>query len=334
MPTMDEGDIIVQLEKLPSITLEQSVCGWAGAKEVAWQKSLKLQPVVARVGSDELGLDPMGLNETDTFIILKPKDEWQVESKAEIIEKIRGVMEQLPGISFGFTQPIEMRVSEMLTGTRGDLAVKLFGPDLKVLDEKSAQIAEILKKIKGASDVFVKQNTGMQFYQVTINRSAAGRMGLDGDSIENLLRTQIEGLNLGVVQEGIKRTPLIVRGNSNVASFENLQLTLANGQHVPITAVAKLDKVEGVVSVGRERAQRFVVVRSNVEGRDLVGFVDEAKQKVVEQVKLPIGYTVAFGGQFENQQRAAATLSLVIPISLGLIFLLLFSTFGSFGRRF
>jgi heavy metal efflux system protein len=329
MPTMDEGDIIVQLEKLPSITLEQSVAVDGQVQKNLLAKVPEIASVVARVGSDELGLDPMGLNETDTFIILKPKDEWQVESKAEIIEKIRGVMEQLPGISFGFTQPIEMRVSEMLTGTRGDLAVKLFGPDLKVLDEKSAQIAEILKKIKGASDVFVKQNTGMQFYQVTINRSAAGRMGLDGDSIENLLRTQIEGLNLGVVQEGIKRTPLIVRGNSNVASFENLQLTLVNGQHVPITAVAKLDKVEGVVSVGRERAQRFVVVRSNVEGRDLVGFVDEAKQKVVEQVKLPIGYTVAFGGQFENQQRAAATLSLVIPISLGLIFLLLFSTFGS-----
>lgn len=329
MPTMDEGDIIVQLEKLPSITLEQSVAVDGQVQKNLLAKVPEIASVVARVGSDELGLDPMGLNETDTFIILKPKDEWQAKSKVEIIEKIRGVMEQLPGISFGFTQPIEMRVSEMLTGTRGDLAVKLFGPDLKVLDEKSAQIAEILQKIQGASDVFVKQNTGMQFYQVTINRAAAGRMGLDGDSIENLLRAQIEGLNLGIVQEGIKRTPLIVRGNSNVASFENLQLTLANGQHVPITAVAKLDKVEGVVSVGRERAQRFVVVRSNVEGRDLVGFVDEAKQKVAEQVKLPTGYTVAFGGQFENQQRAAATLSLVIPISLGLIFLLLFSTFGS-----
>ncbi len=329
MPTMDEGDIIIQLEKLPSITLDQSVAIDMQVQKNLLAKIPEISSVVARVGSDELGLDPMGLNETDTFIVLKPKDEWQAKSKEEIIEKIRGVMEQLPGISFGFTQPIEMRVSEMLTGTRGDLAVKLFGPDLKALDEKSAQVSDILQKIKGSSDVFFKQNTGMQFYQVTINRSAAGRMGLDGDSIENLLRAQIEGLNLGIVQEGIKRTPLIVRGNSNVASFENLQLTLANGQHVPITAIAKLDKVEGVVSIGRERGQRFVVVRSNVEGRDLVGFVNEAKQKVAEQVKLPAGYTIAFGGQFENQQRAAATLSLVIPIALGLIFLLLFSTFGS-----
>ncbi|MEQ1543941.1 CusA/CzcA family heavy metal efflux RND transporter [Methyloglobulus sp.] len=329
MPTMDEGDIIVQVEKLPSITLEQSVALDGQIQKVLLKNVPEITTVVARVGSDELGLDPMGLNETDTFLVLKPKAEWQVSSKEALIEKIRAVMEQMPGISFGFTQPIEMRVSEMLTGTRGDLAVKLFGSDLAVLEEKSNEIVDILKHIEGSSDVFVKQNSGMQFLQVTIDRSAAGRLGLDGDSIENLLRAQIEGLNLGVVQEGIKRTPLIVRGNSTIASFDNLQITLPNGSHVPITAIAHLKKVEGVVSIGREHGERFTVVRSNVDGRDLVGFVEEAKQAVAEKVKLPTGYTVAFGGQFENQQRAAATLSLVIPVALGLIFLLLFSTFGS-----
>ncbi len=329
MPTMDEGDIIVQVEKLPSITLEQSVALDGQIQKMLLREIPEITTVVARVGSDELGLDPMGLNETDTFLVLKPKAEWQVSSKEALIEKIRAVMEQMPGISFGFTQPIEMRVSEMLTGTRGDLAVKLFGADLAVLEEKANEIVEILKHIQGSSDVFVKQNSGMQFLQVTIDRSAAGRLGLDGDSIENLLRAQIEGLQLGVVQEGIKRTPLIVRGNSTIASFDNLQITLPNGSHVPITAIAHLKKVEGVVSIGREHGQRFTVIRSNVEGRDLVGFVEEAKQAVAEKVKLPTGYTVAFGGQFENQQRAAATLSLVIPVALGLIFLLLFSTFGS-----
>jgi heavy metal efflux system protein len=329
MPTMDEGDIIVQVEKLPSITLEQSVALDGQIQKMLLREIPEITTVVARVGSDELGLDPMGLNETDTFLVLKPKEEWGVASKEALIEKIRAVMEQMPGISFGFTQPIEMRVSEMLTGTRGDLAVKLFGTDLAVLEEKANEIVEILKHIQGSSDVFVKQNSGMQFLQVSIDRSAAGRLGLDGDSIENLLRAQIEGLQLGVVQEGIKRTPLIVRGNSTIASFDNLQITLPNGNHVPITAIAHLKKVEGVVSIGRERGQRFTVIRSNVDGRDLVGFVDEAKQAVAEKVKLPTGYTVAFGGQFENQQRAAATLSLVIPVALGLIFLLLFSTFGS-----
>ena len=329
MPTMDEGDIIVQLEKLPSITLEQSVALDGQVQKNLLKHIPEIATIVSRVGSDELGLDPMGLNETDTFLVLKPKDQWHVDSKEQLIEEIRKVMAQTPGIAFGFTQPIEMRVSEMLTGTRGDVAVKLFGSDIAVLNEKAGQIAAVLKGISGSSDVFAKQNSGMQFLQITIDKLAAGRLGLDSDSIETLLRGQIEGLNLGIVQEGIKRTPLIVRGSSNTANFDNLQIALPDGGHVPITAIARLEKVEGVVSIGREKGQRFAVIRSNVQDRDLVGFVDEARKAVAEKVELPTGYTVEFGGQFENQQRAAATLSLVVPVSLGLIFLLLFSTFGS-----
>ncbi len=329
MPTMDEGDIILQLEKLPSITLAKSVDLDGQVQKNLLKNVPEIDTIVSRVGSDELGLDPMGLNETDTFLVLKPKDQWRMHSKEELIEEIRKVMTQTPGIAFGFTQPIEMRVSEMLTGTRGDVAVKLFGSEISVLNEKANEIAEILKQISGSSDVFAKQNNGMQFLQLSIDKLAAGRLGLDADSIENLLRAQIEGLDLGIVQEGIKRTPIILRGGSNTANFENLQITLPNGGHVPVTAIAKIEKVEGVVSIGREKGQRFVVVRSNVEGRDLVGFVEEAHKAVDEKVKLPIGYTIEFGGQFENQQRAAATLTLVIPIALGLIFLLLFSTFGS-----
>jgi cobalt-zinc-cadmium resistance protein CzcA len=329
MPTLDEGDIIVQLEKLPSITLDQSV-----ALDIQVQKKLRenipeIVDIVARVGSDELGLDPMSLNDTDTFLILKPKNQWRMDSKEQLQEEIRKVMAQTPGIAFQFTQPIEMRVSEMLTGTRGDVAVKLFGTDLVVLNEKAQQIAEVLKNISGSSDVFAKQNAGMQFLQLTIDKSAAGRLGLDSDTIETLLRAQIEGLKLGIVQEGIKRTPLILRGDSNTADFDNLQIALPDGGHVPVTAIAKIERVEGVVSVGREHGQRFVVITSNVLDRDLVSFVDEARTAVAEKIELPTGYTVEFGGQFENQQRAAATLSLVVPVSLGLIFLLLFSTFGS-----
>ncbi|MDD5578054.1 MAG: CusA/CzcA family heavy metal efflux RND transporter [Methylobacter sp.] len=329
MPAMDEGDIIVQLEKLPSITLPQSV-----ALDIQVQKNLlknipEIIDVVSRVGSDELGLDPMSLNDTDTFLILKPKEQWRMHNKEKLIEEIRKVMAATPGIAFKFTQPIEMRVSEMLTGTRGDVAVKLFGTDLAVLNEKAAQIAVVLKGIAGSSDVFTKQNEGMQFLQLTIDKLAAGRLGLDSDSIENLLRSQIEGLKLGIVQEGIKRTPLILRGDSKMANFENLQITLPGGGHVPLTAIANIAKVEGVVSIERQSGQRFIVISSNVLDRDLVGFVEEARQAVKEKVKLPTGYTVEFGGQFENQQRAAATLSLVVPLSLGLIFLLLFSTFGS-----
>jgi cobalt-zinc-cadmium resistance protein CzcA len=329
MPTMDEGDIIVQLEKLPSITLKSSIELDGQVQKNILEHIPEVKTIVARAGSDELGLDPMGLNETDTFLVLKPKEEWRMKTKEELIEAIRKVMSHTPGISFGFTQPIEMRVSEMLTGTRGDVAVKLFGPDLDILNHKGEEIEAVLKSISGSSDVFMRKNEGMQFLQLSIDRQAAGRFGLDGDSIENMLRAQIEGLQLGIVQEGIKKTPLLLRGDSNTANFDNLQITLPDGGHVPITALAKIQQVEGVVSIGREKGQRFVVVRSNVDGRDLVGFVDEARKLVAEKVTLPAGYRVEFGGQFENQQRAAARLGLVIPVSLGLIFLLLFSTFGS-----
>ncbi|MGR8929994.1 MAG: efflux RND transporter permease subunit [Gammaproteobacteria bacterium] len=329
MPTMDEGDIIVQLEKLPSITLKDSVELDGQVQKNILEHIPEVRTVVSRVGTDELGLDPMGLNETDTFLVLKPKDQWRFKTKEELIESIREIMSHTPGIAFGFTQPIEMRVSEMLTGTRGDVAIKLFGNDLDILNDKGEEIESLLRTVDGASDVFMRKNEGMQFLQLSIDRQAAGRFGLDADSIENMLKAQIEGLQLGIVQEGIKRTPLILRGQSDTADFANLQIALPNGGFVPITALAKIQNVEGVVSIAREKGQRFVVIRSNVEGRDLVGFVDEARRLVAEKVDLPSGYRVEFGGQFENQQRAAARLSLVIPVSLGLIFLLLFSTFGS-----
>ncbi|GAB4260886.1 MAG: CusA/CzcA family heavy metal efflux RND transporter [Methylomicrobium sp.] len=329
MPTLDEGDIIVQLEKLPSITLEQSVALDGQVQKALLTKIPEIEKVVARVGSDELGLDPMGLNETDTFLILKPKEDWRMASKEQLIDEIRQVLDEMPGIAYGFTQPIEMRVSEMLTGTRGDVAVKLFGTDTDTLNRKAEEIAAVLKSIEGSSDVFVKQNEGMQFLQLKLDRSALGRFGLDADTLENLLRAQIEGLQLGIVQEGLIRTPLILRGAAAAANFGSLPIALPNGGHVPLSALAKLERTEGVVSIEREKTQRFTVVRSNVEGRDLVGFVDEARAQVAERVELPTGYWVEFGGQFENQQRAAARLTIVVPVSLLLIFLLLFTTFAS-----
>jgi cobalt-zinc-cadmium resistance protein CzcA len=285
--------------------------------------------IVARVGADEIGLDPMGLNETDTFLILKPREQWRKPDKEWLIGEIRKIIETVPGIAFGFTQPIQMRVTEMLTGVRGDVAVKLYGTDLAELSAKAEQIREVMKAIPGASDVFTTRNEGMQYLRVKIDRLAAGRLGLDGDQLEEMLRAQIEGLKLGIVQEGIRRTPLLLRGSSDSANFSALQITLPNGQRVPLSVLAKIERVDGVVSVQRERGQRYAVVRSNVQGRDLVGFVDDAKKAVADKVKLPEGYYIQWGGQFENQQRAAARLALVIPVSIGLIFLLLFSTFGS-----
>jgi heavy metal efflux system protein len=329
MPTMDEGDIIVQVEKLPSINLEQSIRMDGQIQKAILDHVPEVQRITARVGADEIGLDPMGLNETDTFMVLKPQSEWRVKNKGELIEEIRKVLDTIPGIAYGFTQPIQMRVTEMLTGVRGDVAVKLYGPELSVLNAKAEEIAGIMRGIEGASDVFTLRNEGMQYLVVKVDRLAAGRLGLDSDSLADTLRAQVEGRKLGIVQEGIRRTPLLLRGSGESANMSTLQIALPDGQRVPLSAVANIRLVEGAVSVSRERGQRFSVVRSNVEGRDLVGFVEDAKRTVAEKVVLPQGYFIQWGGQFENQQRAAARLAVVIPIALLLIFLLLFSTFQS-----
>jgi cobalt-zinc-cadmium resistance protein CzcA len=332
MPVMDEGDVIVQLEKLPSITLEQSVDLDLRVERAILDAVPEVTRIVTRVGSDEIGMDPMGLNESDLFMVLKPVEEWRMSSKQALIEEIRQVLETFPGIAYGFTQPIEMRVSEMLTGVRGDVAAKLFGPDLAVLQDRAGAIAAALRTIDGAEDVFASQNDGVQYLEIDVDRSASGRFGLDVVGLQRMLRAQLEGLGVGIVQEGGRRTPLVVRASAADQSPDRLAalpVILADGARVTLGSVADVRRTEGVVAVGRERGQRFSVVRSNVTGRDLVGFVEEARAVVARKVSLPPGYFLEWGGQFENQQRAAARLALVVPVALGLIFLLLFSTFGS-----
>ena len=333
MPTMDEGDIIVQLEKLPSITLENSVDLDMRVQQAILENVPDVLHIVARVGSDEIGMDPMGLNETDVFMVLKPRDEWSAHSKPELIDEIRKVLDEFPGIAYGFTQPIEMRVSEMLTGVRGDVAVKLFGPELEVLNRHATRIADELRQVRGSEDVFTSQNDGVQYYELTADRLTAGRLGLSVEGLQRILRAQLEGLPIGIVHEGTMRTPLIMRAAASVgaspANFESLPVSLQDGYQVPLGTLATVRRVEGVVGIGRERGQRFTVVRSNVAARDLVGFVEEARERVAANIDLPAGYYVEWGGQFENQQRAAARLAIVVPVSIGLIFLLLFSTFGS-----
>lgn len=333
MPVMDEGDILMQIEKLPSINLEKSLELDLAVQRKLMEKVPEVKGVVARVGSDELGLDPMGLNQTDSFLVLKPKSEWRMRDKEALTDEIRKVLDDMPGISYAFTQPIEMRVNEMILGVRGDLAIKIFGNDLVKLDEIAQQTVKILKEIPGSQDVYTPQNSGVQYMQVTIDRFSAGRLGFNVSEVESALRTQLEGRQIGIVQEGLRRTPIVLRGSESLraspAEFANLMLTLPNGNNVPITTVAKLERIEGPVKVDREKGARMVVVVANVRGRDLVGFVEEAKNKVQQQIKLPEAYSMQWGGQFENQQRAAARLAVVVPVALGLIFLLLFATFRS-----
>ena len=333
MPSMDEGDIIVQLEKLPSISLEASRSLDLRMQKAVLERVPEVERIVARVGSDEIGLDPMGLNDTDSFLVLKPQDEWRMDTKDELIDAIRDVMDDLPGVAYGFTQPIDMRVSEMLTGDRGDVAVKIFGDDMEVLAGLADQLVEVLRNTEGAEDVFKAQNEGVQYLVLKVDRLAAGRYDMSTDEVEDLLRSQIEGVQIGIVQEGARRTPLLIRGTNALRQspqdFVSLPVTLPSGQQVPLSSLAKIQRTEGPVMVKREMGARYTVVRSNVSGRDLVGFVDDARASMAARIKLPAGYHVEWGGEFENQQRAAKRLMLVVPVSLGLIFLLLFFTFGS-----
>jgi cobalt-zinc-cadmium resistance protein CzcA len=333
MPTMDEGDLIVQLEKLPSINLAESIDIDQRVQRAVLDAVPEVSAIVARTGSDELGLDPMGLNQTDSFLVLKPREEWRFETKDELIDAIREVLERFPGVDYAFTQPIEMRVSEMLTGVRGDLAVKIFGTEQDQLNRTAEAVVEVLASIDGAQDVYTPRNDGAQYLNLTVDRLETGRLGIDADTLAALLRAQVEGLPLATVYREGKRRPLVVRGpealRTSPARFAGLQIALPDGRSVPVANLVRMERIEGPVALSRERGNRMAVAIANVDGRDLVGFVEEAKQAVAEQVQLPTGYWLEWGGEFENQQRAANRLALVVPIALGLIFLVLFSTFRS-----
>ncbi len=334
MPTLDEGDILMQLEKLPSIGLDSTVDMDLRVQRAVMAEVPEVASIVARSGADELGLDPMGLNQTDSFLVLKPRDQWRRPDKDWLTDQLRAVMARFPGVSPSFTQPIDMRVSEMLTGVRGDVAIKVYGPELAELSRLAAAIESTVGRLDGASDTLSVRNDGVQYLQVRIDRLAAGRVGLDAERIQADLRRWVEGQAISVVHESGRRTPLVVRGSAELraspADFEALRIATGDGStSVPLADVARIERVDGPVKVDREQAQRYVVVQTNVRGRDLVGFVDDARAAVAAQVKLPAGYSIVWGGQFENQQRAARRLSLVVPAAMGFIFFILFSTFGS-----
>jgi cobalt-zinc-cadmium resistance protein CzcA len=333
MPSMDEGDLVVQLEKLPSINLDESLAIDQRVQRAIMQAVPEVRAIIARTGSDELGLDPMGLNQTDAFLVLAPPEDWRFDTKDALIDAIRQVLERFPGLDYAFTQPIEMRVSEMLTGVRGDLAVKVFGGDQAELNRISEALVGVLERIDGAQDVYTPRNEGAQYLSLVVDRMAAGRLGIDADALAALLRAQVEGLGLGTVYRAGKRRPLVIRGDETLrtspARFKGLQVATPNGRSVPLDNLVTMQRVEGPVALSRELGNRLAVAIANVDGRDLVGFVEEAKAAVAAQVDLPAGYWLEWGGEFENQQRAAARLALVVPVALALIFLVLFSTFGS-----
>lgn len=333
MPTMDEGAVIMQTTKLPSINLDASIAGDLRIQRKLREKVPEIDHVVSRVGTDELGLDPMSPNDTDAFLVLKPKDQWRVPDKEWLLQQLREAMAELPGIEFSFTQPIEMRTSEMLTGARGDLAVKIFGSDLEELARLAGQIQTAIASVPGASEVFTASNDKVDYLQIDMDRLTAGRTGLSVTRIEDELRALLEGTPVGIVSEGEKRTNIVIRGPEQLRGapelFMQSQFVAGDGGLVRIGDVAQLKRIGGLVKVDRENAMRFGIVQAYVSGRDLVGFVEDAQKAVAEQVKLPAGYRLVWGGEFENQRRAAARLAIVVPIALALIFVVLFATLRS-----
>jgi cobalt-zinc-cadmium resistance protein CzcA len=333
MPTMDEGSIIIGVEMLPSISLEESL-----ALNLKLQKKLlasvpEIKDIIARTGSDELGLDPMSLNDTDTFLVLHPKEQWREPNKAFVIEQIRQVLDDFVGIEYGFTQPIEMRVSEMLTGVRGDLAIDIFGSDHAILEQIATQIKTILEQIEGSSDVYKKANEGVEYFELHFNKKAMAYYGIDQQAINNFLKVMVSGVEVGVVQEGMRRISLMVKGSpclqKSLDKIEKLSYPLPDGSSVALAQFISFESHAGPVQIEHEHGYRKTIVQTNVNDRDLVSFVEEAKAIIAKEVTLPTGYYLSYGGEFENQQRASKRLAIIVPIALFLVFILLFISFGS-----
>ncbi|KFZ37594.1 cytochrome C peroxidase [Shewanella mangrovi] len=336
MPTLDEGDIILQLAKSPSISLQSSLDLDKQIEQHLLATVPEIEQLVARTGADELGLDPMGLNETDVFLQLKPADQWRFANKTALIDAIRTEVMKFPGIDFNFTQPIQMRVSEMLTGSIGDVAIKIFGDDLSQLNTLASQIAEMTSNTTGAQDVKTAMTEGSPFINLKLKDGLASRYGMDALSFGRYLKSQLEGIMVTEVIQGKKRTPvLIAHPRDNISSLTQLQqqvILLPDATQKPLSELADISFREGPILIDREQGNRFAVVTTNVSGRDIVGFVEELKSKLDQQLQLPSGFSLSFGGEFENQQRATNNLLLVVPVAIMLINLILFTTFGTISK--
>ena len=333
MPTLDEGNIIIGIEKNPSISLGASRDIDLKIQQTLMREVPEIVSIVARGGSDEIGLDPMGLNDTDTFLVLKPKDEWRVPSNEWLLDEFRTVLDEFVGIEYGFTQPIAMRISEMLSGSRGDIVVNIYGEDSSKLESIAKDVAKITRSIDGSSDVYKKANEGVAYWEIEFKDEAMARYGVSRSELSSYLQSGIDGVQVGVIQEELRRIPLMIKGDYSLQTSMrkniNLQYILEDGTSVEVNELVNFKMTLGPVQIDHENGMRKSLVQTNVLGRDLVGFVDELSLKIDKSIELPQGYFVEYGGEYKNQQRAAKRLAFIIPLSIGLVFILLLMTFKS-----
>ncbi|WP_218243085.1 efflux RND transporter permease subunit [Comamonas fluminis] len=329
MPTMKEGALTPQINRVPSISLDESIrMEMAAMKEVAQVDGVK--SVVSKLGRGESPADPAGPNESDPIVLLDPKSK---RSQDEIDEDIRQRLSKIPGVQIVLSQPISERVDEMVTGVRSQLAIKIFGDELNELKDVSEQVARILKSVPGSTDIRIERLSGQQALTVDIDRKAIARHGLNVADVQSVLESAIGGKDVTTLYEGERRYSVVVRFpeafRSSPESIGATLLTTATGGQVPLNNVARIELVDGPAQISREGGKRRVVVGANVEGRDLGGFVTEVEQRLEKEVKLPDGYYFKFGGQFENMERAMGTLQVIVPLTIVAIFFLLFLLFNS-----
>ncbi len=337
MPPLDEGSIAVNVVRLPNASLEGSV-KVAEFMEKRLLAFPEVQTVVSKTGRAEISEDPMGPEQTDLFIMLKPRNDWgSGRNKGELVEAIQGELSQIPGLRFSFSQPIALRVNELISGVKSDLAIKIFGPDLELLKSFADRAAASMQSVRGARDTKVEQVSGMSQLDVVIDREAAARHGISIATVNDAIETAIAGKQATTLIEQERRFAVVVRfpeaARSDIPAINGLLIPAPGGARVPLGSIAKLAMVEAPAQISRENGMRRVVVEANVRGRDLGGFVEDVQAKIGPLVKeLPPGYYVEYGGQFENQQRAMRQLAIVVPIALLLIMVLLYMALGSIGR--
>ncbi len=332
-PTLQEGTLIVRLSMAPSISLEES----KRITMLAEKRVMRVPEVrgaVTRIGRGEVGAHTDPINSAEMYILLKPEEQWRAGLNQERIEeKIREEVEGMPGVLLNFTQPIRMTVDELLEGVRAELAVKLFGDDLDLLKNKAEEISSLLQGINGAADIQVDQVSGKPQLKITIDRHAIARYGMNLSDVQKVIRTAIGGETAGQIFEGIRRFNIFVRLSPEYRSDEraisNLLITSPNGLQVPLSQVATIEEIEGPRQITREQNQRFITIQCNVVGRDIGSFVEESQAAIEANVDLPVGYYMVWGGQFRLQQEANKRFAIVIPITLILIFFLLFTSFNS-----
>jgi heavy metal efflux system protein len=334
IPRLDEGALAVQIQQLPSVSLTQSVRTVSEAERVLKQFPEVIK-VVSKTGRAEVATDPMGVETTDVYVALKRHDEWTTaHTREELIEKMSESLEaHVPNGAFSFSQPIELRVSELIAGVRSDVAIKIFGDDLEVLKRTGEQIGRAVGKVQGAQDVKVEQVSGLPQLQIKVDREAVSRYGINVEDVNDVVESVVAGKGAGQVYEGEQRFNLVVRfsdeASKDLESIKNMFVSAGNGSRIPLTQLADIQVVEGPSQISREDTRRRIGVELNVRGRDIGSFVGEAQAAVSREVSLPPGYYLTWGGTFENLERASSRLLIVVPLALFLIFVLLFTTFRS-----